>query len=172
LHLLPDRGLKRLVDYTAIMPIIDRLATVYKIGGISFDYWNTEELVQQLSRKYSFPVKQYAMSSVKVGDMMTFRRDAYFGKVKMPAIELGKEDGNPKLMDSLTRLYWEIKRMVRSKDLTRIDHSRTSTSDLIETVVNAHRLLTQLVTNSSSEVVSINSGNNFKMQLVRGHGLW
>lgn len=140
LHILPNANLKRFVWFESIEEILKRLALVWKVKKISFDYWDTDSIVQELKVNQGLDVEQYAMSALRVEDFNRFKKDLYRGKIWLLP-KTGDEDGDPKLMDSQTRLYWEAKRMERSKDLKKVDHSKRSTSDLIESLVNCHRLV-------------------------------
>lgn len=140
LHVLPNAGLKRLVWFDGIVEIIKRLGLVWNIGEVSFDYWDTDYIVQELRVNGGINVHQYQMSSLRVTDFIKFRQDVYRHRVVLlkPA---GDIDGDASKMDSGTRFFWESKRMERSKDLRRIDHGTKSTSDIVECVVNCHRLV-------------------------------
>lgn len=172
IYLRPDKSLKRLAYFPVIEEIIDRMAIAYKIVHVSFDYWNNESMIQNLRMKHRFTVEQYAMSSVRVDDFMAFRRDAYMGRVKFPFSVLGVEDQDARHLDGVGKILWEAKRMQRSKDLKRVDHSVHSTSDLIESVVNAHRVLMIRELGASSEVAQLQNSSvanleNWSPQVIR-----
>jgi len=139
-HILPDAKNKRYVDFLSIESLLESICKKIKVNKICFDYWNSETIVQSLQRK-GYNVEQYPMSSVRLADFFSFKAAALQGKIKLLPRK-GSEDGEPKLMDSQTRLYWEMKRMQRDKNLSKVDHSHDSTSDLFECVVNCHRMMT------------------------------
>ena len=144
MHILPHGSQRRYVDYTKMDDLILALCEKLKVVKICFDYWNSETLIQTLQSK-GLPVEQYAMSSLKVQDYFQFKQLADAGRIKLlPRTKNipSPEDGDAKEMDSKTRQYWEWKRMQRSKDLKRVDHSVNSTSDLVECIVNCCRMAT------------------------------
>lgn len=138
MHILPDASKRVYVDFTCIIGLIEELCRMLSVQRISFDYWQSELMVQDLKRK-GFPVEQYSMSALRVDDFFEFRRAALSGRVRLLP-RFGSEDTDPRLMDSQTRQYWELKRLRRSKDLKKIDHGINSTSDLAESLVNSYRL--------------------------------
>lgn len=138
LHILPNKKKRRYVDYTVIVPLIERMCEKWKVVKIAFDYWNSESIFQELQNK-GFPVEQYAMSSLRVEDFFNFKTAMMAGKIKVLPRKYS-EDGESDNMDSQTRMYWEMKRMQRSKDLKKVDHSSNSTSDLFECLVNCWRM--------------------------------
>jgi len=137
-HILPDAVARRYVDYECIPLLLEVICKRLKVLKISFDYWNSESIVQHLELK-GLPVEQYAMSALKVDDFLSFRGGLLSGRVKLLP-RLRSEDSDSRLMDSQTRLYWEMKRMRRSRDLAKVDHSPRSTSDLFECLVNCWRM--------------------------------
>jgi hypothetical protein len=110
-----------------------------KVAKISFDYWDSDSIIQEL-QKEGLPAEQYQMSSARVEDFFAFKSAYQGGRIKLLPRRVS-EDSDPKMMDSQTRQYWELKRMQRSKDLKRVDHSNTSTSDITECIVNCYRIL-------------------------------
>lgn len=138
MHILPDKAHKKYVDFTCVEPILETLCQRLRVTKICFDYWNSELMIQSL-RKKGIPAEQYSMSSVKIDDYWNFTNDLPMGRIKLLP-RISSEDGEAKLMDSQTRFYWEMKRMQRSKDLKRVDHSDKSTSDIVECVVNCYRM--------------------------------
>lgn len=142
MHILPNKSQKRYVDFTCILDILDIICKRVRVSKILFDHWNSESIMQE-GRKKGLPIEQFAMSSVRVDDFFKFRNDLPLGLIKcLP--RTSNEDSDPKLMDSQSRFYWEMKRMQRSKDLKRVDHSKNSTSDIVECVVNCYRMATIL----------------------------
>jgi len=148
-HILPDKKKRKYVDFTVVVPIIERLNEKWKISKVSFDYWNSELIIQELQLK-GVPVEQYSMSALRVEDFFNFKEAVMSGKVKLLP-KVYNEDGDPSTMDSQTRLYWEMKRMQRSKDLKKVDHSPNSTSDLFEAVVNCWRMASLATFSSGQE---------------------
>ncbi len=162
LHILPDAAKRKLVWFESFEEIIKRLAVIWHVVKVSFDYWDTDSMVQELKVNQGIDVEQYAMSALRVDDFIRFKKDVYRGKIWiLPKIT--DEDGESKIMDSQTRLYWEAKRMERSKDLKKVDHSKRSTSDLIEPLVNCHRLVREYY----GENVVIDTGSHRKADILK-----
>lgn len=140
MHILPNKKERRYVDFTCILDILITLSKRVRIGKIVFDHWNTESILQE-GRKMGLPIEHFAMSSIRVDDFFKYKNDLILGLIRMLP-RTSHEDSDPKLMDSQTRFYWEAKRMQRSKDLKRVDHSKNSTSDVFECAVNCYRIAT------------------------------
>lgn len=138
IHMLPNKKKRRYIDYTCVVPLIERICEKFKVVKICFDYWNSESIFQDLQKK-GYPIEQFSMSALRVEDFFNFKNAVMDGKVKLLP-KFYSEDSDPELMDSQTRLYWEMKRMNRSKDLKKVDHSINSTSDLFESLVNCWRM--------------------------------
>ena len=143
MHILPNAGMRRYVDYECIIPMFETLSRYLNITRVCFDYWNSELICQKLS-SMGLRVEFYSMSSLKAEDHYNFKQATFDGKIRL----LGRtksEDSEPEEMDSATRQYWEMKRMQRSKDLKKIDHSEHSTSDIYECNVNCWRMLKEVL---------------------------
>jgi hypothetical protein len=140
-HILPNASMKRYVDFLCVEGLLEDICKKLRVSRICFDYWQSETVVQSLQRK-GYNVEQYAMSSVRLADFFSFKNASMQGKIKILPRN-GSEDGENKLMDSDTRLYWEMKRMERDKNLTKVDHNKNSTSDLFECIVNCYRMMTE-----------------------------
>lgn len=168
LHILPNGPKLRYVDYECIVPLIQDIAKVVSLKRICFDYWNSEFVVQKLSG-LGMPVEFYPMAATKLQDFYSFKEALNLGQIYLLP-RVGSEDGDPVEMDTTTRQYWEMKRMQRSKDLKKVDHSTTSTSDIFECVVNCWRMLNELLsTQSIPSGESEGSARNFGGVV---HGRW
>jgi hypothetical protein len=153
MHILPNKKKRRYVDYNTIVPFLERICEKWKVKKICFDNWNSDSIVQELQGK-DIPAEQYAMTALRVEDFMAFKSSLMSGNIKMIP-RLGNEDGDPEKMDSQTRMYWEMRRMQRSKDLKKVDHSPNSTSDLFEALVNCHRLAAVAAVNQPSDAIPV-----------------
>lgn len=143
LHILPNAGMRRYVDFKCIVPIFTTLNRYLNITRVCFDYWNSELICRELM-SMGLRTEFYSMSSLKTEDHYNFKQAAFNSKIHLLK-KTKSEDGEPEEMDSFTRQYWEMKRMQRSKDLKKVDHSPHSTSDIYECNVNCWRMLNEVL---------------------------
>jgi len=146
---------KRTVWFDSVVEILGALSKQTKIGLVTFDRWNSEKLIQDI-RNLGIESEN---RSVKTFDFMNFLRAAYEGDVRMLPPR-PNEPTDPRQKNDAEKAIYELLRLERSTDLTRIYNPKKgqvhgmNSDDLAQVVVGAHMDVQRSIVSSSGPTTS------------------
>jgi hypothetical protein len=152
---------KRTVWFHSIVEILTTISKQSKIGRVTFDRWNAEKLIQDI-RDLGI---QTDNRSIKTKDFMDFLRACYDGDVRLlpPSAQ---EPSDPRQKNDQEKAIYELLRLERSPDLTKIYNPKKgqvqgmNSDDLAQVVVGAHMGV-------QSSIVAISDSTSIKEVLRR-----
>jgi len=153
IRIMPTQQPKRTVWFDSVVKIIEALKPNFRIARVNFDRWNSTSLIQNI-RTLGVPAEQ---ERLVVDDFISFRGDAYGGKVKLLPPTDGElsflSDGQVSLAvtpDKLTPAacgIYELVKLSRSEDLKRIFNPHKgekrghNSDDTAQVLVGVHKMI-------------------------------